>query len=399
MAKATTTTLRGFDSYPVSLGDEMRGERASLGRSLLDVQRDLRIKAAYIDAIECANPGGIPYPSYVSGYVRAYARYLGLDEDVVWRRFSDESGFVAPVSMASSALKQRVSSTASRADLDAVIAGSKLAAVSRADSFNVEIGATLRAVGSLAVLFAVVSGLGYGSWAVLQNIQRVGFAPLPDAPTILMSTAEIGASIGGADPVATAPVADRQALEAIYALQEIVPPRVDLRDGPISTIDPRRAGVYAAAGEMAALRASDIVSLATPSPAAAATPEVEIVEADEPTVIAASEEPAARSGLSLYVSEDAWVRVRSSAGRTVHEALMRGGQRWVAPEGVTGLTLRAGNAGAVFIEIDGVAYGPLGRSGGVVSNVNLDPEAVRGAFTVGTPPLTTSALEGPIRAR
>ena len=36
----------------VSLGDLLRGQRATLGKSLFDVQRDLRIKAIYIAAIE-----------------------------------------------------------------------------------------------------------------------------------------------------------------------------------------------------------------------------------------------------------------------------------------------------------------------------------------------------------
>jgi broad specificity phosphatase PhoE len=35
--------LRGFDDYDVSLGDLMRGERATLGKSLLDAQRELRL--------------------------------------------------------------------------------------------------------------------------------------------------------------------------------------------------------------------------------------------------------------------------------------------------------------------------------------------------------------------
>ena len=45
---------KGFDDFEVRLGDVMRGERATLGRSLLDVQRELKIKATYIAAIETA---------------------------------------------------------------------------------------------------------------------------------------------------------------------------------------------------------------------------------------------------------------------------------------------------------------------------------------------------------
>ena len=43
---------RGFDDFELRLGDVMRGERATMGKSLLDVQRELRIKASYIAAIE-----------------------------------------------------------------------------------------------------------------------------------------------------------------------------------------------------------------------------------------------------------------------------------------------------------------------------------------------------------
>jgi cytoskeletal protein RodZ len=37
----------------------------------------LRIKADYVAAIENADPSVFPNPSFVPGYVRAYARYLG----------------------------------------------------------------------------------------------------------------------------------------------------------------------------------------------------------------------------------------------------------------------------------------------------------------------------------
>ena len=37
---------KGTVEYEFRLGDELRGERATLGKTLLDVQRDLRIKAA-----------------------------------------------------------------------------------------------------------------------------------------------------------------------------------------------------------------------------------------------------------------------------------------------------------------------------------------------------------------
>lgn len=87
------TTLGGFDSFERKLGDELRGERATLGKSLLDVQRELRVKAAYISAIENCDVSVFPNSSFVAGYVRSYARYLGLDSEETFSRFCVEARF------------------------------------------------------------------------------------------------------------------------------------------------------------------------------------------------------------------------------------------------------------------------------------------------------------------
>ncbi|MEL6794892.1 MAG: helix-turn-helix transcriptional regulator, partial [Pseudomonadota bacterium] len=101
MEMSVAPVLKGFDSYELKLGDELRGERASKGKTLLDVQRDLRIRAQYIDAIENADASAFPFSGFAAGYVRSYARYLGLDGDDVYRRFCEESGFEGAESGAS----------------------------------------------------------------------------------------------------------------------------------------------------------------------------------------------------------------------------------------------------------------------------------------------------------
>ena len=62
-SQENTTGLKGFDDYQLTLGDVMRGERATLGKSLLDVQRELRIKASYVSAIENCDPEAFDTPS------------------------------------------------------------------------------------------------------------------------------------------------------------------------------------------------------------------------------------------------------------------------------------------------------------------------------------------------
>src|SRR5574343_1936567 len=72
---------KGFDDFDMRLGDLMRGERATMGKSLLDVQRDLKIKATYIAAIENCDVSAFETPGFIAGFVRSYARYLGMDPD------------------------------------------------------------------------------------------------------------------------------------------------------------------------------------------------------------------------------------------------------------------------------------------------------------------------------
>ena len=83
---------KGFDDFELKLGDTLRGERATLGKSLVEVQNELKIKAAYISAIENCDPLAFDTPGFVAGYVRSYARYLNLDPDEVFSKFCSESG-------------------------------------------------------------------------------------------------------------------------------------------------------------------------------------------------------------------------------------------------------------------------------------------------------------------
>ena len=84
---------KGFDDFELRLGDLMRGERATLGKSLLDVQRELKIKATYIAAIENCDLTAFESQGFVAGYVRSYARYLGMEPDAAFTRFCKEANF------------------------------------------------------------------------------------------------------------------------------------------------------------------------------------------------------------------------------------------------------------------------------------------------------------------
>ena len=66
-------------------GDILRQSRSARGISIADVEQDIRISRVYIEALENARFDLLPAPVYARGFMRSYARYLGLDPDEALR--------------------------------------------------------------------------------------------------------------------------------------------------------------------------------------------------------------------------------------------------------------------------------------------------------------------------
>ena len=83
----STEELQGFDAFELTLGDKLRGERATMGKSLEDISDELKIRVELLQAIEDCNVDGFPSPSFIAGNVRSYAAYLGLDPEPCFEQF------------------------------------------------------------------------------------------------------------------------------------------------------------------------------------------------------------------------------------------------------------------------------------------------------------------------
>jgi cytoskeleton protein RodZ len=64
-----------------SLGARFCAAREARGLSLSDVAEQIRIRAVYLAAIEDENWKAIGVPVYVRGFLRTYARFLGIDPE------------------------------------------------------------------------------------------------------------------------------------------------------------------------------------------------------------------------------------------------------------------------------------------------------------------------------
>lgn len=366
------TGLKSFDDYELTLGDLMRGERATLGKSLLDVQRDIKIKAEYLAGIEDADLSVFETPGFIAGYVKSYARYLGMSPDWVYQRFCSESGFSHVGGLEAQAFarkpKTRGGRTApvKRSDPSAaMLARSPISAAPVPGLFQ---GMQAGAIGSMLVLVALAAALGYGGWSVLQEIQRVTVAPI-DAPLAVAGPEAVARDMAGLGIENRAPSV--AAMERLYRPQALDIPVLVPRDGPIATLDPDTQGVYAARVTPLADALSPLPALPAESDIAGSggEPDVQVVQAPPPEVV-------------LFARRPAWVRVRASDGTVLLEKIMEEGERFVLPDSQVPPTLRAGNSGSVFFAVNGETYGPAGPGTSVAKDVVLSADALTQTYAV-----------------
>lgn len=370
---------KGFDDFELRLGDILRGERATLGKSLLDVQRELHIRAAHIAAIENGDLTAFETPSFVAGFVRSYARYLGMDPEWVYDRFCAEHGFSVGHGMAAGSAAQRPARAA-----EPVTAPGAIKPV----GFLIDHDPVWRriepgALGSITILVALIGGLGFAGWTVLQEVQRVTVAPADLVPNVVADLNPLvpeGSAVSpnaiDTDPLTAAPGSGAVGQVRIARPQALDVPVLVPRDGPIAAIQPevgRSPATIRTDGAIAeALAGLDDQGLDTTAPVlpgqiAAAGPQV--IEQGPP-------------GVQILAVRPSWMRVRAANGAVIFERVLDAGETWTLPATEEPPTLHAGNSGSVYFVIGGQAYGPAAPGANVVRNVELSVEGLREAYQV-----------------
>lgn len=383
---------KGFDDYEVRLGDILRGERATLGKSLLDVQRELHIRAAHIAAIENGDLAAFEAPSFIAGFVRSYARYLDLDPEAVYAQFCAEHGFAVAPSMGnvSTPRESRPFATpplhepgvpgapgARSRGAEARPGGTSQPGAIKAVGFlpdpdpfwrRVEPGA----LGSITILVALIGGLGFAGWTVLQEVQRVQVAPADMMPNVvtdldpLAGQSEVTTGMAASEPdMDTDPLRPATGSGAVGQVRVARPEALDVpvlvpRDGPI-----------------AAIGVSDENGQARQAPAISTDAAVSAALAD---LLPAEDQPAGTAPrvvndgppvVQILAVRPSWMRVRGADGSVIFERILDAGETWVLPQTEDTPSLHAGNSGSVYFLIDGQAYGPAAPGANVVRNISL----------------------------
>ena len=387
---------KGFDDFELRLGDVMRGERATMGKSLLDVQRELRIKAAYIAAIENCDPEAFDTPGFIAGYVRSYARYLNMDPDKAFAGFCAESGFTVAHGMSAEASVIRKPSREDRLnpregrDMFSAPA-TPFVPVGEGLFSRIEPGA----IGSMLVRVGLIGAIGYGGWTVLQEVQRVQMAPVDQTPVVQSDidplagarTAEVTEETTDGSPTDAPHIRDgagldmtrSAALDRLYRPQALDVPVLVARDAPISTLNPQETGAFARAGIWEPdLHANDVAELTEETPELP-VPVPQVVEDLGPNI-------------RMVAAYPSWVRVRSAEGNTLFEGIMEPGDTYDIPAMQVPPTLRTGESGAIYFAMGTDCYGPVGARGEVTGNLALEQAALVDKFKIVLPGDQDSAL-------
>ena len=375
---------KGFDDFELKLGDTLRGERATLGKSLVEVQNELKIKAAYISAIENCDPLAFDTPGFVAGYVRSYARYLNLDPDEVFSKFCSESGFATVHGMSDKASTVKPDKNSALLPTDDFIDGDELfnksptAIVDNSSKTfdKIEPGA----IGSLAALICIVCGIGYGGLTLFNQIQTVEISPSDASPVVLT---EISSELVTEENIDnfTASKTTNDQLDRLYRPQALEVPVLTARDGPISTLDPSFSKNF----EMQ--QTSNFSETASNRSESNLTEQVLSVNTEEPSIQVVQDLP---PSVAVLVTENAWVQITAADGTVIYENIMLPGEEFVLPQLEVPPKLRSGMSGYVYFSVNGELFGPVGSGTSVRKNVELSASNI--VSTLQTPELSNKKL-------
>src|SRR6185437_8642796 len=335
-----------------SVGQLLRETREGYGSDIPRVAAALRIRGAYLEAIEEGRYDRLPGPVYALGFVRAYAVHLGLDGEEAVRRFKLEAeGFEA----------QR--------DL----------------SFPVPLAERSMPGGAMVLAALILAVCAYGIWYYLSSTtrprpERVSAVPTElakpaAAPTPASTTPPASAVVpvpASAPAAGTAPAATAAGSPPAAAGAASPAPAAA---SPTSQASP--AVVAAPAPAAAAPAASSVPPTNPASPAAASAP----VPAPSTPASAASAAPGADQshvyGLAngdthilIRAISDSWIQVRDKDQHPIFTRELHAGDLYHVPD-EAGLSMKTGKGVGLVITVDGKQTPPIG--GAVRDNVVLDP--------------------------
>jgi cytoskeletal protein RodZ len=308
-----------------SVGEFFRQVRETKGLTVDEVASKTRIRTDFVKALEEGNFAKLPDQVFARGFVRSYARSLGLDEEDAIHRFAQSAGAFYEKQGERERLRQRQVEEERRRKANRKAVGIAIAV-------------------AIATLIFLLSR-EQSSTLVRRPGTDVSAASKKSAP-FAKDARDLSSRQGVELPPPIAPASKQ-------GEPTPVPSKMAPDKAPVSSSPP--AGVMAKAPTQ-------------PEPVPAQAPPS--MGSDGPLAGLSVNGPAGSDGplvLDLDATELSWVVVQVDAG-SPQEALLRPGEKaqWKAQDQ---FTVTLGNAGGVRAELNGKPQKPFGPSGKVVRDV------------------------------
>ena len=318
-------------SGPRSAGDLLRQQREALRLDLDDVAAALRIKPDYLASLEAGRPDLLPGPTYAIGFMRTYSDYLGLDGDEILRRFKAEStGLDAKPDLA----------------------------------FPMPLGERSIPGGGMLLVALILVLCGYGTWYYLSTVERSRPERVAEVPSELL-------------PLTSAPPGEATAARnAETVIETQLPVRSGTEFGTSAPVDSEPGPT----GESVSASPAPALAQATPVPALSALPPFPppVLIGLAPTTQADGPRAYGVVGgtvrIVIRATAQSWIKIRDANQTVLREGFLKAGETYDVPDR-PGVLMRTGNAGGLYITVDGKPVPPIGGMG-AVKNVLLDPQAL-----------------------
>ena len=407
--------VNGFDSYTLLLGEELRGERATLGKSLLQVQKDLKIKAAYISAIENCDLDAFPNKGFVAGYIRSYARYLNLNPEEIYERFCTESGFSSQDGSRRLDSADRYKNRGLKDYNIETQLDWKPSYVGLKEVDSSLFSRSYWFFWPFLVAFLILFGISFGAWKVLIDIQKLKIVPADNLPMIMSEMNLQSSEVLSENKLNRYQFARKEFEANEYKVSEsskLVAPQVSYRDGPIMNLQIEDIGVLGT-NSTKLDRSLPFVSSSVGSTRKVlankfdfgSVPEFGVatsVETGEASLKSAQLENAkialdrksldqdvisrqkkndgivkqSETTLNIFAVNPSWIRIKDEGRKVVVEKILKAGEVLEIKNNWFNGNLRAGNAKDLFFSLNGVTYGPVSDKRKVIKNFKIDPQNI-----------------------
>jgi cytoskeleton protein RodZ len=309
-----------------TIGALLRETRENYGGDIERIGAALRIRPAYLTALEEGRYDRLPAPVYALGFVRAYAIHMGLDGEEAVRRFKQEASgleisrdLIFPIPLTDRSIPRRPI-----------------------------------LIAALLLLFAA-----YAVWYYLSSGSTTRPERVSEVPADLMGSPANGSSSAAVPPAPAPPPSPPAASAAISSTPKPAAPQAVPAAPP-----PQQQ----AAAPPAAAPASSPPPLPQQAAAPAEVSPPADASGDANHVFGATAAPAR---IVIRAKADSWLQVRDRDQSVLFQRLLKPDEVYRVPDR-PGLHLMTGNAAALDVTVDGNPVPPL--SGTVMHNVLLDPD-------------------------